>query len=107
MEIYQIHETGGEWEDSYDRIVGSYLNAEKAEEECKRLSTNEFLRMLSAKACAVCPLFITTDEPDNKTIEFVKTRCSYYATDGDNWCCNYTSDMDESHFDVREEEVIE
>lgn len=79
MNIYQIHKTGGEWEDRYDDIVGTFLNAEKAKTECERLSTNEFLRMLRAKACAVCPLFSNFEKPSNDDIEFVKNFCAYYA----------------------------
>nr|DAK83705.1 MAG TPA: hypothetical protein [Caudoviricetes sp.] len=94
-------------EDRYDLIVGSYLNTEKAKVECKRLSTNEFLRMLQAKTCAVCPLFTNFEKPSNDDIEFVKTFCAYYAPEKDDWCCNYTSELDESRFDVREVEVIE
>lgn len=33
MKIYQLHEYGGEWEDRYDYIIGSYLRKERAEEE--------------------------------------------------------------------------
>ena len=31
MKIYQVHKSGGEWEDAYDYIVKSCLNKEKAE----------------------------------------------------------------------------
>lgn len=37
MKIYQIHEYGGEWEDKYDWIVGSYLSEERAMKEHMRL----------------------------------------------------------------------
>ena len=33
MTIYQLHEYSGEWEDYRDRIIGSYLRKERAEEE--------------------------------------------------------------------------
>lgn len=52
-----------------------------------------------------------TDEEFDKIREwladFVKTFCAYYAPKKDDWCCNYISDLDERHFDVREVEVIE
>lgn len=37
MKIYQIHEYGGEWKDSYDFIVGSFVSRERAILEKKRL----------------------------------------------------------------------
>lgn len=43
----------------------------------------------------------------NDDIEFAKNFCAYYAPEKYGWCYNYTSDMDESHFDVREVKVIE
>ena len=33
MKIYQLHERGGEWEDYYDYIRGSFLRKERAIEE--------------------------------------------------------------------------
>ncbi len=43
--IYQIHERGGEYEDRFDYVVGSYLHKEKAERELKRLVDEENDRM--------------------------------------------------------------
>lgn len=36
-----------------------------------------------------------------------KKYCPYYAGTEDNRCSNYEYDMEKSHFDVREVEVIE
>ena len=30
MKIYQLHEYGGQWEDSFDYIIDSYLKKERA-----------------------------------------------------------------------------
>lgn len=35
MKIYQIHNIGGEYEDAYDVIVGTYLRRESAEKALK------------------------------------------------------------------------
>ena len=42
MKIYQLHKFGGEWEDSYDYIIGSYLRKERAEEETMKDITKDF-----------------------------------------------------------------
>ena len=41
MKIYQIHEYGGELEDKFDYIVGSYLSEERAIAERMKLEANE------------------------------------------------------------------
>lgn len=89
MKIYQIHKTGGEWEDRYDMIVGSYLNLNKAKEEKERLQVEEHTRVLQAQKCDKCPLY-----------------CKYLSTESRR-CDNYEFGIEESHFDVREVEVIE
>ena len=33
MKIYQLHKYGGEFEEAYDYIIGSYFRKERAEEE--------------------------------------------------------------------------
>ena len=43
MKIYQIHDYGGEWEDRFDYIVGSYLSKEKADAEMEQLKSDEEL----------------------------------------------------------------
>lgn len=41
MIVYQLHKCGGEWEDSFDYIIGSYLRKERAEEEKIKAETEE------------------------------------------------------------------
>lgn len=45
FKIYQIHEMGGEYEDRFDNVVGSYLHKERAERELERLVDKENDRM--------------------------------------------------------------
>ena len=41
MTIYQIHEYNGEWDDFTDRIIGSYISKERAEEEKFKFETRD------------------------------------------------------------------
>lgn len=108
MKIHQIHETGGEWEDSYDNIVSSHLNARKAEVECQKLRVEENKRIERARKCNDCPLYRDAwSEPQEQTIKMTKRYCQYYEYDGEKYCANWESDMEERHFDVREVKVIE
>lgn len=54
--IYQIHEKGGEYEDCFDHIVGSYLRKERAEEAIKTLQDEEEKRRARALKCQNCPV---------------------------------------------------
>lgn len=107
MKIYQIHKSGGEWEDRYDIIVGSYLNFNKAKEEKERLQTEEHMRILKAQKCDKCPLYYTYEKITDMMVENAKEYCQEYLSTESRCCDNYEFDMDESFFDVREVEVIE
>ena len=45
FKIYQIHEMGGEYEDRFDNIIGSYLRPELADAELEKLIDAEKDRM--------------------------------------------------------------
>lgn len=107
MTIYQIHETGGEWEDSYDNIVSSYLNARKAEVECQKLRIEEDKRIERARKCNNCPLCDSWYGVTERMIEATKKYCLYYDGARDGRCSNYEYGMDKAYFDVCEVEVIE
>lgn len=107
MTIYQIHETGGEWEDSYDMIVSSYLNARKAEVECQKLRVEEVKRLERARKCNDCPLYDSWDEVSGQVVKAAKRYCPYYESEEGRRCSNHEYDMDEKHFDVHKVEVIE
>ena len=107
MKIYQIHETGGEWEDSYDLIAGSYLSPRKAEIECQKLRVEEDKRIVKARKCYDCPLYDSWNPITEQVVEAAKRYCPYYVRAIDKHCSNYEGDTYERHFDVQEEEVIE
>lgn len=107
MKIYQIHKSGGEWEDRYDMIVGSYLSLNKAKEEKERLQVEEHTRVLQAQKCDECPLYCSYEEITDMMVENAKEYCQEYFSTESRCCDNYEFDMDESFFDVREVEVIE
>jgi Na+/melibiose symporter-like transporter len=41
MKIYQLHKYGGEWEDAYDYIIGTYWLKKRAEEEKSKAEAKE------------------------------------------------------------------
>lgn len=106
MKIYQIHKSGGEWEDRYDIIVGSYLKLSEAIKEKNRLREEEMLRIQQVNKCDDYPLFHEESLTD-KMIEKINEHCTEYCPTTEEYCANYDGDYDESFFDVREVEVIE
>lgn len=113
MKIYQIHEYGGEWEDSYDWIIASYLSKEKAEARLLELEYEELLR----RKCDKCPLYLHYDE-DISVIELVALTKEYcnkcepddpLLVDDDIYieCKNYDPPYDFSYYKIVEIEVIE
>lgn len=56
MKIYQIHKSGGEWEDYYDIIVASYVNEDKAEARLKELKEEQLKHEEQSKKCSECPV---------------------------------------------------
>lgn len=108
MKIYQIHKGGGEWEYKYDDIVGTYLNARKAEIELQKMVAEEDKRIARAEKCNECPLYRGAwAEPNGQTVDMAKRYCSYYEDEGDKYCSNYVGDLDKAYFYIHEVEVIE
>lgn len=70
MKIYQVHEYGGEWEDSFDRIVKSTTKKEKAE-GWKKWFEDEFKRTLeSSRHCYHCPLGMDDEVTPERLMEY-------------------------------------
>lgn len=107
MKIYQIHKSGGEWEDRYDMIVGSYLKLSDAIKEKNRLREEEHNRILQAEKCDNCPFFFDYSQATETMLAAAEKYCTKYNLSETNDCSNYEFDIDESFFDVREVEVIE
>ena len=96
FKIYQIHERGGEYEDRFDHIVGSYLHKGKAERELEKFNdalNERHARYQKCSNCSAqfgcsaseidriregCDHFSAEDEDDESFIGFCKNAvCSY------------------------------
>ena len=110
MKIYQLHKYGGEWEDAFDHIIGSYLRKERAEEEkVKAKLRDEEDRKLS-RHCLNCPLcngWSLNNEVAKKCEEYCD-KFKYMDLGNDGFDCgNYTTYWWEVHFRIEEVEVEE
>ena len=111
MKIYQLHEYSGEWEDFRDRIIGSYLRKERAEDEKAKAEQKEKLLIERGKRCNNCPVF---DEYPFASFDSVCTKHSDYCSEmkleeteyGLN-CKNYFHHWDDATFEIKEVEVEE
>lgn len=54
MKIYQVHRSGGEWEDYYNCIVASYLHEENAMKKKEELEEKQSKRIEQSKKCDEC-----------------------------------------------------
>ena len=111
MKIYQVHEYGGEWEDAYNYIIGSYLHKERAEEEKIKAEAKEEQLMEHCDRCNRCPFL--EDEPF-ADIDKLKEKYFYYCDEAklesDDYgitCKNYFCKWDKSSFRIEEVEVEE
>lgn len=112
MKIYQLHEFGGQWEDSFDYIVGTYAKKERAIEEKNKLEQKEVARQERYKKCNNCP--ILDDDLQADTLEYAQHTCRNYCSNArileDKFgydCENYEGSWDKSRFRIDEIEVIE
>lgn len=62
MKIYQLHKYGGEWEDAYDHIIGTYLNKEKAEAAMAERHASDRRDAEYVEHCGMCPYWNSEDE---------------------------------------------
>lgn len=106
MKIYQLHECGGEYEYCYDRIIGSYLKPERAEEEKLKAEAKEKMTREQSAKCEDCPYlydaYISNDE-----LLFYCPHAKLEEHDGDIDCANYYVTWDEVTFHIEEVEVEE
>lgn len=113
MIIYQLHEYGGEeYEYSYDRIIGSYLRKERAEEEKAKAEAKEIERIAYSDKCDKCPYlnfeyrFLTSKELIDRHSDYC-AEAKLKNTDYGMGCDNYYSHWDKSTFKIEEVEVEE
>lgn len=115
FKIYQIHETGGEYEDYFDNIVGSYIHKERSERELERFNNELNERHMYYQKCSDCPAQFgcLSDEIDE-----IRESCDHFSAEGDDeslivFCKNAVYSYDESvryeieEADVDDEEVKE
>ena len=112
MIIYQLHEIGGEWENYYDHIIGSYLKKERAKEEKIKAEQKEKSRQERHIKCCNCPILDNNVQAD--TLEYTKHICGNYCSIAKIYedkfgydCKNYECNWDKSEFRIIEVEVEE
>ena len=93
FKIYQIHEKGGGWEDSFDYIVGSYLHKEKAERELKQFNDALNERYEYYQKCSNCSAQFGCSVSE---IDKIRKRCDRFASEFTYFCKNAVDSYDES-----------
>jgi hypothetical protein len=111
MKIYQIHKYGGEYEDYYDYIVGSYLRKERADEELSKMVEKEFKLRCKGDKCYNCP-FLEDGELDfGDLLLAYPDYCAEAKLLEDTVfgivCKNEYTHWDNSYFEIKEVEVEE
>ncbi|MBO5828840.1 MAG: hypothetical protein J6R59_10385 [Paludibacteraceae bacterium] len=118
MVIYQLHEYGGEYEDTYDHIIGSYLRKERAEEEKAKAEAEEKKRREKSERCQNC-LFLKDIAKDNfaslenlfnTVVDEFSDYCDEVELIEDDYgidCENWEVSWDEPTFEIEEVEVEE
>ena len=110
MKIYQLHEYSGEWEDFRDRIIGSYLRKEKAEEEKSKAEAKEKALTEHNDRCADCPFLYATIAAVDGLLDEYPDYCNESKLHEDECgieCDNYYSHFYTSTFEIKEVEVEE
>lgn len=112
MIIYQIHKSGGEWEDYFDHIVGSFLRKEKAEQRMSELQEEDANKRRLAKHCEKCPCIDAWNYKDSKPLVALMNRyceeSDIHINDNKEVLChNYTTYWTEIDFRIEEVEVEE
>ena len=111
MKIYQLHKYGGEWEDVYDHIIGSYLRKERAEELMADFKQRSKIREEESRHCMDCPVW----EQLGDNIEQIAQKCADYCSrfvrdnqdDGGFECNNWQSYWELPGYRIEEVEVEE
>ena len=110
MKIYQLHKYGGEWEDHFDDIIGTYFLQIRAEEEKTKAELKDKEDKALARHCSNCPLvdgWSLDDEVAKKCAEYCD-KFKYIDMGDDGFDCgNYTTYWDEVCFRIEEVEVEE
>jgi hypothetical protein len=121
MNIYQIHKSGGCYEDHYDYIVFSYFDYSKAVAKKEELEAQELIE----RKCNECPLEYCNDKYCNedcancfeekrmadamKYCDKCELKYTTYEYDEEPTirCVNKVSHWEDNYFRIEEVEVIE
>ena len=108
MTIYQLHKYGGEFDDKYDDIIGTYFLRIRAEEEKAKAESKEAELREQSRMCNDClylyDAYITNDE----LLSYCpKAKLEKNEYDDDIDCQNYMTHWYNSYFRIEEVEVIE
>lgn len=112
MKIYQLHECSGEYEDYRDRIIGSYLRKERAEEEKAKAEAKEQDLNKQEKKCQKCPFHGSEEKLEDLLQKYPKycDKLDMLEEDEDYdmiYCDNHFFRFDESTYYIEEVEVEE
>lgn len=98
MKIYQIHEIGGQYEDSFDEIVGTYIHENNAKDRLKVLVKELKAREKQSNLCQMCDPTTMENKPCFK--EYVEDN-EVYCDNEDDW----NPDLDTTGYVIKEEET--
>ena len=81
MKIYSVCEYGGQWEGSYEYVLGSFISEEKASQFKERLEKEKEVEKIKAEKCDECcdvyyDLYDSEDVVKN-TISLLKQSCGF------------------------------
>ena len=112
MKIYQLHKYGGEWEDQFDEIIGTYLYEARARDELAKAIAEDIINEECARHCDRCPYIGSWDEKDIAAlVKKMKEYCSHsdIVYGKNNLMCNAYVPLYsyKNYFRIEEVEVIE
>lgn len=80
FEIYQVHETCGQYEDYHDYVIGSFLHEKVAEKFLKKCNERKNKEKEQIKKCENCPIHDFNIKND-QNINVLKQYCKYFELD--------------------------
>lgn len=115
MKIYQIHRYGGEWDDRFDDVVGTYLDKGRAMEKMAALEKEDECKVEHSHMCMDCPLWDEWSRYDDVVVQKAKEYCADFTKQGGSdseykdgfGCINYVGYEENAFYRIEEVEVNE
>lgn len=111
MKIYQVHHTGGSYEDYFDMIVASFVSKDKAQDYANKYNKEIQKNKTMTEICQKCPIWSSTKSEYDKNKDELDKYCNkkrLVFDDDDIDCENYFFYYDDDNwYSVKEEDVIE